>query len=809
MKNNFTFGTKAETLSFLKDKLKRSTIPDLFIFTVEEWLQNQDSIINQIKKRFKSNDLVAIRSSALNEDGLTEAMAGAFHSSLNVDISDLVKLEKTIKEVIHSYKKSDLDLNNQIFIQKMVTNVSMSGVVFTKDMMSGAPYYVINYDDQSGLTDTVTSGKNFGNRTLYVFREKVSDLRSDRFVSLLASINELEHITKNNMLDIEFAIDNNLNVHILQVRSISTHDSWDENISNKVSKSILEIKKFVKESYKPKPDLFGTTSLFTQMSDWNPAEIIGTAPRPLAFSLYKYLITDKSWHVARERMGYVKLTDSPLMVSLSGVPFIDVRLSFNSLLPKQLEANISNKLVNHWLNSLKIHNALHDKIEFEVAMTALSFDFEYSYKKLIGDILTLEEKSKYKKNLHKLTDDLLNESIAPISQQLDKINKLKVNRESYLDKKSKPDIELISLFLDDCIENGTIPFSILARHAFIAKSFMRSLVVRKVLTENELNDFQNSIKTVASDFLHKLEKLSYDKSSFEEFLLEYGHLRPGTYDILSKRYDMRVDMLKELSGKKINSKLTKAFSFSSDQIKSIEKLCGEFDFKITPSKFIKYMIEATSAREFSKFEFTKNLSDVIEIIAKWGEFYGFDREDLSYLNINDILKIDNSTDISNKKNFLQNKIDQSRDRHLTTKAINLPHVINSSKDVSIIPLLIARPNFITRKVINGSAIRLDGYSQKSNDLKDKIVIIENADPGFDWIFACSIKGLITKFGGVNSHMAIRCAEFNLPAAIGCGEQIYNLVINSSAVEINCSEELISVAETNNGKEIKLEASRVH
>ena len=49
MKNNFTFGT-SETLSFLKDKLKRSTIPDLFIFTVEGWLQNQDSIISQIKK---------------------------------------------------------------------------------------------------------------------------------------------------------------------------------------------------------------------------------------------------------------------------------------------------------------------------------------------------------------------------------------------------------------------------------------------------------------------------------------------------------------------------------------------------------------------------------------------------------------------------------------------------------------------------------------------------------------------------------------------------------------------------------------
>ena len=38
-----------------------------------------------------------------------------------------------------------------------------------------------------------------------------------------------------------------------------------------------------------------------------------------------------------------------------------------------------------------------------------------------------------------------------------------------------------------------------------------------------------------------------------------------------------------------------------------------------------------------------------------------------------------------------------------------------------------------------------------------------------------IKGLITKYGGVNSHMAIRCAELSVPAAIGVGEVIYNKI----------------------------------
>ena len=69
-------------------------------------------------------------------------------------------------------------------------------------------------------------------------------------------------------------------------------------------------------------------------------------------------------------------------------------------------------------------------------------------------------------------------------------------------------------------------------------------------------------------------------------------------------------------------------------------------------------------------------------------------------------------------------------------------------------------------------------------------MIENADPGFDWIFGHKIKGLVTKYGGVNSHMAIRCAELEIPAAIGCGEKKFESLKEFKLICLDCSSSSI-------------------
>ena len=69
----------------------------------------------------------------------------------------------------------------------------------------------------------------------------------------------------------------------------------------------------------------------------------------------------------------------------------------------------------------------------------------------------------------------------------------------------------------------------------------------------------------------------------------------------------------------------------------------------------------------------------------------------------------------------------------------------------------------------GTFLLIDDEANRPENLDNKIVVIPAADPGWDWIFNYKIKSLITKYGGPNSHMAIRCAEHNIPAILGVGE----------------------------------------
>ena len=113
---------------------------------------------------------------------------------------------------------------------------------------------------------------------------------------------------------------------------------------------------------------------------------------------------------------------------------------------------------------------------------------------------------------------------------MDKIKKLNENYEQLKNEKN------LKKIINFTVNYGIIPFSILARHAFIAENLLRSLIRLKIITNNDVDNFKSNLETITSKFIYDCNLLSKNLISFNSFKKTYGHLRPGTYDINSKNY---------------------------------------------------------------------------------------------------------------------------------------------------------------------------------------------------------------------------------------------------------------------------------
>jgi len=199
------------------------------------------------------------------------------------------------------------------------------------------------------------------------------------------------------------------------------------------------------------------------------------------------------------------------------------------------------------------------------------------------------------------------------------------------------------------------------------------------------------------------------------------------------------------------------------------------------------MKEAIEGREYSKFVFTKTLSDTLSLIKQLGIEYDISLEDISCLNIQTILNL--QTTSWNESQELRQCIEAGKEKYLQTTQIILPPVIKDSSDIWSFSLPHNKPNFITRQSITASVAK-DLSNVKS--MKGSIVFISSADPGYDWIFTHNIAGFVTAYGGTNSHMAIRAGELGLPAVIGAGEKLYEQWVNASKIHIDCLNQRVEV-----------------
>jgi adenylylsulfate kinase-like enzyme/phosphohistidine swiveling domain-containing protein len=769
-----SFGTKAETLEALAPRLRTARILPQVRFSVNEWRADHARVLAKLAAERWSSRPVIVRSSAQGEDGPLSSQAGRYDSVLGVVGS--AEIAQAIEQVIASFADGG-NTNDQVFVQPMLERVAMAGVAFSRPPSGGGPYYIVNYDDRSGRTDRVTGGIGDNLETFLCLKSRV-DVCPPTLAPVIALVGELEGLFACDAIDVEFAIDGDGQIYLLQVRrlSIERHETVTD---EQVSTALADVARKVELLSRPHPFLHGSRSIFGVMPDWNPAEIIGLRPWPLSLSLYRELVTDAIWAYQRDNYGYQNLRSFPLLVSFHGLPYIDVRVSFNSFIPRDVPSDLAARLVNYYIDRLLAEPQLHDKVEFEIIFSCYTLDLPQRLTRLTESGFSQADVTELSGALRRLTNRIIHGETGLWRRDRAKIDLLAQRMPAIGDAKIDK-ISRIYWLIEDCKRYGTLPFAGLARAGFIAVQLLQSFVAAGVLDAEEHATFMASVDTVGSrighDFAHRTKT---------EFLARYGHLRPGTYDILSPRYDEAPDLYFDWTGARATSSAQPRFALSIEQLRRIEQLLKEHQLDIDVLSLIEFIKAGIEGREYAKFVFTRSLSDALSLIREMGEEYGLSVEDCAFLDYDAIRTL--YSESGSVRERLLDSIARGRERHALTRNLVLPPVIAAPNEVFAFHLPPSQPNFITRKSVTAAVASV---SDPPESFAGRILFVPSADPGFDWIFTRGISGFVTQFGGANSHMAIRAGELGIPAVIGAGESLFNRWRAAHKLCLDCTNQKV-------------------
>lgn len=778
------FQSKGRNLLALQGLLSNGEVLPLLILSKKDLPKKDDK--NEEKNKAQifakiqalNSKRIIVRSSSCDEDSHTHSNAGAFLSKTNIKSDDKNAVFNALEEVANSMPNN----NDEILIQPFLQNIVACGVAFSVDKDNFAPYFCISYDE-SGSSNAITDGSSKESKNFFAYRNEIDKITDKKMAQLIAMIKECEKLFSCEFLDIEFAFANLGDKEILyclQVRPLVMNNKL--NLFKALPKEALgRLYRRLENLQEKRWGVLGEQFIFGIMPDWNPAEIIGTRPKRLGLSLYKAIITDNIWAYQRDNYGYRDLRSHPLMHSFLGMPYIDVRLSFNSFVPKDLDEKIAEKLVNFYLQSLINSPHLHDKIEFFIVYSCYDFNSPKKLKKLLQNGFNENEIKRLEFALLNLTNDIINPKNSLFRKDIAKAHKLSVAFESVKNSNYSL-IDKIYWLLECCKRYGTLPFAGVARAGFVAMQMLNSLVEIGFLNVEQKEDFLNSLNTISKKL--SAQSVNLNAQNKNEFLAQFGHLRAGTYDILSPRYDKAFEKYFSYHTNTQKPK-KKAFRLNSNKMKELDTLLTQNGLKIDSQAFFSFLKDAIEGRESVKFEFSKLLSYAIELIGELGAYYDIDKENMAHLDIQSIFTLYSSLYPKNPKERFLDEIARHKSEYKITLALKLPPLLYEPKQVYNFFTQTSLPNFITQKSISAKIA-----FENDENLEGKIVLIRAADPGYDYLFSKNIAGLITCYGGANSHMAIRASELALPSVIGVGEEKFMQLSKAKIIQIECASEQI-------------------
>lgn len=742
-------------------------VEPFLVFSVAEWFDVPDAIRRRVHDA-NLGPTVIVRSAWRSEDVGRESAPGEFVSVSDVPAHDWSAVGRAIDRVIASYRKAGplLPEHDHVIVQRQLVDVRLAGVARPSE---DGLYLQVDYDDLSGRTDTVTAGWSSRSVALLTGAELPQP-----WATVAECNRDIQRVLSSSCM-FEFAINRSGMLSVFQAKQIRVKNGKNAD---------ADPRQMLERTLRALP----SDTVLSDMADWNPAEMLGARPRPFATSLYRTLVTDQAWLKARTSLGYRSVEPSNLIIEIAEKPYVDVRRSCLSLIPAEINTEFASRLADDRLAVLRDNGHLHDRVETALFFTCGDVAEYPRTRTLLARGFQISEVFALERELNWFTSTLVNrESVIRREDQLS------IQHLTRWFRKNRPDgreLQLRCAFvyaaLAACRDYGVVPFARQARLAFIGQDLFGRLVELNIIPRGWSEIWWRGLNSVASRVTGALADLSLgrvDRTSFNE---QYGHLRARAYDIRCLPYSA-LEFPATLTGPKEDIPEP---NFADLDLQGISKALRRSGICIEATEFFGFVRMATLGREEGKFAFTRFLSFVLEEVAEMGDELGFSRDDLSFLSVSD-LSVDHQADGRAITQAWRGSIERRKQLWCACSMLRLPDLIKSSADLLCVQDVHARPNFITDKVVIAEGIVLDPTEPVSPSLvRGRIVVTEAAEPGMDWIFAYGISGLITRYGGRNSHMATRCAEFGIPAAIGCGSAIINRIATGGTICLDCRAERV-------------------
>lgn len=716
--------------------------------TWSEWLRDPAGSVAAVEAAYPGAAVI-VRSCADGEDGWQRSLAGAFASiAVRAGASFGKDFRAAAQEVFASYPTRDL--GSRVLVQRWLHPVQAAAVVTTRTL-GGAPYYTATVDAVTGRTDAVTAGTAPLAETWYALRARDTPGPAPGTLArlpgpagqLLAAAAETEACAGTSCLDIEAAVCGGA-VHLLQARPLAAvPGSGDGPVYRAVAAAGQRLERLDRRRDGRLPA--SCRVLLSNMADWNPAEMIGRHPSPLAASLYQHLITDRTWAVQRAADGYRDLRGLPLMHLIAGSPYIDVTASLASFLPASLDEPLAGAVLAAMTERLRADPAAHDKIEFEIAATC----WTPAVADRTGCLAAAGIGSGARARLHDSLLAITRQAITRLPADLERLDR------TALPGTADASPRRLAATLRRA-RDAALLFAHLARAAFIATDLLRALGSGGLASQHE--EWMRGLGTVTAALGADAAAVAAGQLSWPDFVARYRWLRPGTYDLAIACYgDDPGAYLRPLLGRPAPADSPACPApWTPAQAGQVTRAVAPLGADAATLE--RFARQAITARERGKAVYSAWVSAVLEAAAARGASCGTSRDGIRQLSIGEILTADPRAWPA-----------RIRRHHAAGRAqarTELPDVITSPSDLESFRRGPGRPSFIGTRQAAGPAAPDPDPGQPPPP--GAIITLEAADPGFDWIFAHAPAGLVTAYGGANSHMAIRCAELGIPAAIGVG-----------------------------------------